>query len=130
MSTSIPGTRPGCWRRRRRRRRLKLAGIERAAGFSINVSNFQTTADSVAYGLAVSDAIGAEGGTHFVIDTSRNGNGPWESDEPEAWCNPPGRALGDAPTVKTADPLVDAYLWFKRVGESDESCRNGPGAGQ
>ncbi len=111
-------------------RRLKLTGIERAAGFSINVSNFQTTADSVAYGLTVSDAIGAEGGTHFVIDTSRNGNGPWESDDPEAWCNPPGRALGDAPTVKTADPLVDAYLWFKRVGESDGSCRNGPGAGQ
>lgn len=111
-------------------RRLQLAGIERAAGFSLNVSNFQRTDDLIAYGKAVSDAIGAEDGTHFVIDTSRNGNGPWESDDPEAWCNPPGRALGEAPTVETADPLVDAYLWIKRPGESDGSCRGAPEAGE
>lgn len=110
-------------------RRLQLAGIDRAAGFSLNVSNFQRTDDLIAYGKAVSDAIGAEDGTHFVIDTSRNGNGPWESDAPEAWCNPPGRALGEAPTVDTADPLVDAYLWIKRPGESDGSCRGAPEAG-
>ena len=109
--------------------RLRLAGIDRAAGFSLNVSNFQTTAGSVAYGVAVSDAIGA-GGTHFVIDTSRNGNGPWQSDDPEAWCNPPDRALGDRPTTDTVDPLADAYLWIKRVGESDGTCRGGPEAGQ
>lgn len=111
-------------------RRLELAGIDLAAGFSLNVSNFQLTDDLIAYGKAVSDAIGAEAGTHFVIDTSRNGNGPWESDDPEAWCNPPGRSLGDAPAVETADPLVDAYLWIKRPGESDGSCRGGPEAGQ
>ncbi|RKN54957.1 endoglucanase, partial [Streptomyces klenkii] len=69
------------------------------------------------------------GGAHFVIDTSRNGNGPYEgTDEP--WCNPPGRALGDAPTAGTGDPLVDAYLWIKRPGESDGECRGGPPAGQ
>lgn len=109
-------------------RRLRQAGIDRAAGFSLNVSNFQRTSDLIAYGTAVSNAIG-EGSTHFVIDTSRNGNGPWESDDPEAWCNPPGRALGEAPTVETADPLVNAYLWIKRPGESDGSCRGAPEAG-
>jgi endoglucanase len=111
-------------------RRLALAGIDRAAGFALNVSNFHTTGESVEYGLAVSDAIAAEGGTHFVIDTSRNGNGAWDSDDPEAWCNPPGRALGEPPTVDTADPLVDAYLWVKRPGESDGECRGAPAAGQ
>lgn len=110
-------------------RRLTLAGIDLAAGFSLNISNFQPTADLIAFGRAVSDAIGAEGGTHFVLDTSRNGNGPWLADDPETWCNPPGRALGEAPTVETADPLVDAYLWIKRPGESDGSCRGAPEAG-
>lgn len=109
--------------------RLQLAGIDQAAGFALNTSNFQLTENLVTYGVAVSDAIEA-GGTHFVLDTSRNGNGPWESDDPEAWCNPPDRALGDATTKETADPLVDAYLWVKRVGESDGACRGGPDAGQ
>lgn len=108
--------------------RLKTAGIERAAGFSLNVSNFYLTEDSIAYGFEISDALGL-GGTHFVIDTSRNGNGPWESDDPESWCNPPGRALGEPPTVETADPLVDAYLWIKSPGESDGECRGAPAAG-
>ncbi len=45
------------------------------------------------------------------------------------WCNPPGRALGEAPTTKTADALVDAYLWVKRPGESDGECKGGPEGG-
>ena len=110
-------------------RRLGEAGIDRAAGFALNTSNFQLTEDLIPYGVAISDAIGL-GGTHFVLDTSRNGNGPWESDDPESWCNPPDRALGEAPTTETAHPLVDAYLWVKRVGESDGACRGGPDAGQ
>ena len=109
-------------------RRLKVSGIEDATGFALNVSNFYTTAESTAYGLEVSDALGL-GGTHFVIDTSRNGNGAWESDDPESWCNPPGRALGEPGSVDTADPLVDAYLWIKSPGESDGECRGAPEAG-
>jgi len=110
-------------------RRLGLAGIDRATGFALNVSNYLTTEESAGYGLAISDAIGTDGGTRFVIDTSRNGNGAWESDDPEAWCNPPGRALGEPPTVETANPLVDAWLWIKRPGESDGECRGAPAAG-
>ena len=66
------------------------------------------------------------GGAPFVIDTSRNGAGPAPGDD---WCNPPGRALGPAPTGQTGDPAVDALLWIKRPGESDGSCNGAPPAG-
>ncbi|MEE1752357.1 glycoside hydrolase family 6 protein [Streptomyces sp. SP18CS02] len=106
---------------------LKWAGVEAADGFAVNVSNFQTTKASTEYGKRVSAKVG---GKPFVIDTSRNGNGPYTAGDPaENWCNPPGRALGETPTTKTADPLVDAYLWIKRPGESDGDCKGGPKAG-
>ncbi|MDT0306976.1 glycoside hydrolase family 6 protein [Streptomyces sp. DSM 44917] len=107
-------------------RALERSGLEGADGFALNVANFQTTEASTEYGRELSELLG---GAHFVIDTSRNGNGPYEgTDEP--WCNPPGRALGAAPTAETGDPLVDAYLWIKRPGESDGECRGGPPPGQ
>ncbi|MET9394206.1 glycoside hydrolase family 6 protein [Streptomyces sp. NPDC006624] len=107
---------------------LNRAGIDRADGFSVNVSNFYSTEDSIAYGKQLSAKVG---GKHFVIDTSRNGKGPYTQGSPEErWCNPPGRALGETPTTRTADPLVDAYLWVKRPGESDGECKGGPKAGQ
>jgi len=107
---------------------LKQAGVEQADGFSVNVSNFYTTADSTKYGKELSSKVGSK---PFVIDTSRNGNGPYtEGDPEENWCNPPGRALGESPTTTTADDLVDAYLWVKRPGESDGTCKDGPKAGQ
>ncbi|OIJ62693.1 glycoside hydrolase family 6 protein [Streptomyces mangrovisoli] len=107
---------------------LRRAGIDAADGFAVNVSNFYSTAESIAYGKQLSAKVG---GSHFVVDTSRNGNGPYtEGDPQERWCNPPGRALGDAPTTRTEDPLVDAYLWVKRPGESDGTCKGGPTAGR
>ncbi|POX56063.1 endoglucanase [Streptomyces sp. Ru71] len=107
---------------------LKWAGVDQADGFAVNVSNFYSTKDSLAYGKQLS---AKTGGKHFVIDTSRNGNGPYSGgDAGERWCNPPGRALGEPPTTRTADPLVDAYLWVKRPGESDGECKGGPKAGE
>jgi endoglucanase len=107
---------------------LKWAGIDQADGFSVNVSNFYTTKDSIAYGKQLSSKVGNK---PFVIDTSRNGNGPYTKGNPdERWCNPPGRALGEEPTTKTGDPLVDAYVWVKRPGESDGECKGGPKAGE
>ncbi|MER7175815.1 glycoside hydrolase family 6 protein [Streptomyces mesophilus] len=106
---------------------LKRAGIDKADGFAVNVSNFYTTEESIAFGKQLSDKVGAK---PFVIDTSRNGKGVWQSDEKDPWCNPPGRALGEVPTVDTADERVDAYLWIKRPGESDGECRGGPKAGE
>ena len=101
--------------------RLSKAGVSKAAGFSLNVSNFVTTADNVAYGTEISKATG---GKHFVVDTSRNGSG-----SNGEWCNPSGRSLGQAPTLSTGNSLVDAYLWAKKPGESDGNCNGGPSAG-
>ncbi len=108
---------------------LRSSGIERAHGFALNVANFETTADNVAYGTALSRLLG---GAHFVVDTSRNGNGPAEVGAGDRhWCNPPGRRLGEVPTTRTGNPLVDAYLWVKRPGESDGACSDGaPPAGR
>lgn len=104
--------------------RLNQVGVGKARGFSLNTANFFTTEESIGYGQAVS---GMTNGSHFVIDTSRNGVGPVDSD---SWCNPPGRALGTPPTTATGHPQVDGFLWVKRPGESDGSCGGGaPSAG-
>jgi endoglucanase len=107
---------------------LRESGIARADGFALNVSNFETTAASVAYGTRLS---GVLGGAHFVIDTSRNGNGPHPVSGVARWCNPPGRGIGADPTTDTGVPLLDALLWVKRPGESDGECDSGdPKAGE
>jgi len=75
--------------------------------------------------------------THFVIDTSRNGVGPWNfasagyanAGVAQDWCNPPGRGLGLRSTANTGTPLLDAYLWIKVPGESDGTCTRGAPAG-
>jgi endoglucanase len=77
--------------------------------------------------------------THFVIDTSRNANGPNAMTRYAAapfnqpatvistlatgsWCDPPGAGLGIRPTTRTGTPLLDAYLWVKTPGQSDGQC--------
>jgi endoglucanase len=75
---------------------------------------------------------GDAGLKHFVIDTSRNGQGPWTPPSgvyPDAqdWCNPPDRGLGVLPTANTGVALLDAYLWVKIPGESDGECTRGLG---
>jgi endoglucanase len=103
--------------------RLTQAGLVQADGFALNVSNFIPTAENLRYGGQLS---GLVGGKHFVIDTSRNGRG-----SNGQWCNPVGRALGQAPSTATGQPLADAYLWIKSPGESDGECgRNEPAAGE
>ena len=103
--------------------RLRSAGVASARGFSLNVSNFMTTATQRTYGDQLS---GLLGGKHYVVDTSRNGLGPAANGQ---WCNPSGRALGDRATAATGDALADAYFWIKRPGESDGTCNGGPAAG-
>ncbi|MFI6156538.1 glycoside hydrolase family 6 protein [Kitasatospora sp. NPDC051170] len=104
---------------------LRKSGVAAADGFAVNVSNFYDTERDAAYGARLSAALD---GKHFVVDTSRNGNG---SAGAEAWCNPPGRALGTAPTADTGRPGIDAYLWIKNPGESDGECGRGePRAGE
>lgn len=168
--------------------RLVRAGVGRAAGFYLNVSNFQFSANSVQYGTwiseciasgnpagcanqywnggpdgtAIADLLGAWQGvalspygewsdtsdvanlntsginarfagttptTHFVVDTSRNGVGPWSPPQGLAdaqdWCNPPDRGLGIRPTTDTGIALLDAWLWIKTPGQSDGQCYRG-----
>jgi endoglucanase len=181
--------------------RLLHAGVQRADGFFLNVSNYQYSANLVQYGAWISsciayatrvnpgDFIGCpnqswNGGplpskiarligegqgvalspygewsddsdvpnlntsginlryanilgkvqptTHFVIDASRNGRGPWRPPagiypDTQDWCNPPGRGLGCRPTTDTGIPLFDGYLWVKVPGESDGECTRGLG---
>jgi endoglucanase len=167
--------------------RLVQAGVQRAQGFFVNVSNFRAVPDLDKYGTWISECIAfgndpEEGGwrlghydfcasqyfspfgpvnpddfstwhfvddwytanmghaaatSHFVVDTSRNGQGPWLAaggqPQPGAildWCNPPGRGLGLRSTATTGVPLLDAYLWVKTPGESDGTCaRNRAAAG-
>jgi len=179
--------------------RLTKAGVARAQGFFLNVSNYQLTSDSIQFGAWVSDAIAAPSGapswafdssgnfhfdwlpsqydpatnytqvnytasyaatvtagiqsfmgsavaaTHFIIDTSRNGQGPLNT-APYAlapynqsatvlnglhsgnWCNPFGAGAGLSPSADTGVALLDAYLWVKVPGESDGSCDIAGGA--
>jgi endoglucanase len=189
--------------------RLIQAGVQRAQGFFLNVSNFQYTPNQVQYGTWVSNCIAATlvdpnatcpdqyynggplpaliaqnfgpfgaggslspygiwsdtdptigpdghsmplnsggenvrwansgivGTTHFVVDTSRNGQGPWnfatagfgDAGTAQDWCNPPNRGLGVPPKAQpvAGNSLVDAWLWIKTPGESDGQCTRGTG---
>jgi len=163
--------------------RLIKAGVEKADGFFLNVSNYQETAKLEYYAGWVSDCIALSTSTapsaswwepsycasqyfpadpadittwpltdaaydqafadtglvrdranqkHAVLDTSRNGQGPWtppagKYSDPEDWCNPPNRGLGRTPSTDTGNPVIDAYLWIKVPGESDGQCYRGTG---
>jgi endoglucanase len=100
---------------------LLAAGVRKARGFSLNVSNFNATAAEESYGDRLSALVH---GAHYVVDTSRNG-----AATARTWCNPPGQALGVPPTAKTGNRLVDALLWIKPPGASDGPCHGGPPAG-
>jgi len=165
--------------------RLLQAGVTRADGFFLNVSNYRSDPYLEKYGRWISECIwfadpasgaggqpewcasqyyspngpvdpndlstwvntdawyaqnvenkasypGDAGLKGFVIDSSRNGLGPWSPPAyPDAqdWCNPPVRGLGVRPTANTGNALLDAYLWVKIPGESDGQCTRGLGPG-
>lgn len=104
--------------------RLRTVGADAFDGIALNVSNYETTADSVDYAERISAAYGSP--VHAVVDTSRNGNGPTADHQ---WCNPPGRALGEVPRA-VGEGVLDAVLWVKIPGESDGTCNGGPAAGE
>lgn len=114
--------------------RLDQSGIDKADGFALNVSNFRRNDETIKLGTEIAKETG---GKHFVIDTSRNGLGPYDNPENPAynWCNPPDRALGHYPTADTGVKYLDAYLFIKTIGESDgadpdpKKCYGGPKAG-
>jgi endoglucanase len=161
--------------------RLVRAGVQKADGFFVNVSNYETTERQLKYGTWISKCIyyGTQGPdfarghfewcasqyfpanpndfstwglsdawydanvgnvspdrlAHFVVDTSRNGQGPWAAPagvnwpDAQVWCNPPNRGLGLRPTTNTGNALADAFLWIKTPGQSDGQCDRGTGTG-
>lgn len=102
---------------------LDKVNNSKVRGFALNVSNYRTTEESMRFGL---DLCEHRPNDYFVIDTSRNGNGPHGND----WCNPPGRSLGKPPTCNTGEEKCDAFLWIKIPGESDGKANGGPRAGR
>lgn len=73
---------------------------------------------------------GASARVRFVIDTGRNGQGPWVPPagvypDPQDWCNAPGRGAGARPRILPSSRLAAALLWVKSPGESDGSCNRG-----
>ena len=101
---------------------LGLCDVHKVNGFALNTSNYYATTTCYEYGKKISKRLN---NTHFVIDTSRNGNGA-NSEH----FNPFGRSIGEYPTTKTCDEIVDAYLWVKVPGESDGRVNGGPKAGR
>lgn len=100
--------------------RLNAAGLSDAKGFVVNVSNFYTTEESMAYANSVNAALAQRFGytKPFAIDTSRNGNG---SDG--HWCNPTGRKIG-VRTGAASDTMLP--VWIKVPGDSDGACGSAP----
>jgi endoglucanase len=98
--------------------RLRRAHIDKARGFSLNVSNYQATDKSIAYGQQISWLLDDGGiAARFVVDTSRNGTATAGSE----WCNPPGQRVGNRPRPGGASGL-DMQLWVKPPGEGDGAC--------
>jgi endoglucanase len=104
--------------------RLTDAGIARARGFSVNVSNFGSDSEERQFAETLATMLK---GKRYVLDSSRNGNGRLAG--PMGWCNPPGRALGRPPAAVQNDGRLDAFVWIKHPGRSDGTCNGGPPAG-
>jgi endoglucanase len=102
-------------------RRLREAGIAQAKGFSVNVSNRQTTETCYAWARRLSRRLGNR---EFVIDTSRNGLGPPRGKRTHDgdWCNSTPQGLGQLPTTAARRPGLAALLWIKPPGEPDGYC--------
>jgi len=92
-------------------------------GFSVNVCNYRSTKECINWSNRI---LKYKKDYTYIIDTSRNGNGPKANE----WCNPDGRAIGHTPTTNTGIPNCDAFLWIKIPGESDGKCNKGPKAGK
>jgi endoglucanase len=107
---------------------LEQAGVRYGRGFSANVSNFEWTDNVVTWSRELEQSLGGQTGA--VVDTSRNGLGPYTGPQTPQWCNPPGRAVGPEPTLHTGASGIDGYLWIKDPGASDGLCNGGPPAGQ
>lgn len=108
---------------------LKDSGVAEAQGFFLNSTHFDWTTSELAYGEEISRLLG---GTHFIINTGENGQGPLKPPHPitqgnEVLCNPVGRGLGPLSVSggvaqPTGYPNADGFLWFTNPGGSGGQC--------
>ena len=104
---------------------LKRAGVASVRGFALNLTHYDSTARSVAYGKQIVRWLSSHGvkGVHFTVSTAMNGR-PFKAYEHRRTfklgteCTSRSDrvcvTLGQKPTTKTATPLADGYLWFGR----------------
>jgi endoglucanase len=112
-------------------RALNRVGINKIRGFFTNDTHLNWTTKEVRWAEAISRMTH---GTHFIVNTAQNGNGPKLNPHPryqgvEDLCNPPGRGLGPRLTTATGFPNLDALMWTHTPGNSSGSCHGGPSPG-
>jgi endoglucanase len=117
---------------------LRQVDIGKIRGFFTNDTHESWTSNEIRWAQQVSRLVG---GTHFIVNTATNGNGPLVprnrvKDGNEVLCNPPGRAIGPRDTTSPIDPRTkklvsgaDALLWTAPPGNSSGSCNGGTPAG-
>jgi endoglucanase len=122
---------------------LESAGVKYTRGFALDTSHFDSVSHQITFGAKIAAALADDGmgSKHFVIDTSDNGRaftGEWyhaRHPGPLGYAKPCHSssqrhcvALGIPPTTdvgssawgltaahaRTAERLVDAYLWVSR----------------
>ena len=104
---------------------LKQAGVGSIRGFALNLTHYDSTARSVAYGKQVVSLLARKGvkNVHFTVSTAMNGK-PFKAYQHRTTfkkgteCATRGSrncvTLGQKPTTNTSTPLCDGYLWFGR----------------
>jgi endoglucanase len=119
-------------------RALRAVDVGKIRGFFTNDTHEDWTINEVKWAQRVSRLVG---GTHFIVNTATNGNGPLVPRNRvkfgnEVLCNPPGRAIGPQPTTTPTDTRskkviagADALLWTAPPGNSSGSCNGGTPAG-
>jgi endoglucanase len=112
-------------------RALRAVDVASIRGFYTNDTHLNWTINEINWGETIVKLLG---GSHFIVNTAQNGNGPLvpknrHKNGNEVLCNPPGRALGPEPTTDTGFPDVDAFLWTSVPGASSGSCNGGTPSG-
>ncbi len=109
---------------------LKAINVNSIRGFFTNDTHNQWTSSTAAWATKVANRTGS----HFIVNTSDNGQGPKLNPHPqtqgvEDLCNPPGRGIGIEDTTDTGFADADAFLWTHSPGMSAGTCGGGPSGG-
>ncbi len=101
--------------------RLSAAGYDLANGVAINVSGYDSNQVINDYLASLQSHMSRP--LKAIVDTSRNKNGASKTPS-TTWCNYAEAGLGDKPQAITDHPLVQAFVWLKKPGESDGDRQN------